>query len=145
MKELVDYINQTTVCTIAPSPLGGVGVFAIQDIKAGTLLSEYTFETLNMEKEMFELDEEHFNMLLPAVKSLILDRILLEKDQNMVFLLPNHEAYLKTFMNHSDTPNSTGYVAIKDIKAGEEVTFDYKSTQPNFHQITKDHMPFLWK
>lgn len=61
MKELVNYINQTTVCTIAPSSLGGVGVFAI-----------------------------------------------------------------------------------KDIKAGDEVTFDYRSKQRNFHQLTKDHMPFLW-
>ena len=145
MKELLNYINQTTVCTIAPSSLGGVGVFAIQDIKAGTLLSEYTFETLNMEKEMFELDAEHFDLLLPTVKALILDRILLEHDQNMVFLLPNHEAYLKTFMNHSDNPNSDGYNSITDIKAGEEVTFDYKSKQSNFHQLTKDHMPFLFK
>lgn len=144
MNSFVDYLNRTTVCTIVQSKLGGVGVIAIQDIEPGTLLSEYTFETLNMEKGLVELTEEEFSQLIPPVRSLILSRILFTKGDPLMFIPPNHEAYIKTFMNHSYTPNSNGYRSTTLIPTGEEITFDYTSDLPELHPLSKEHMHFLW-
>ena len=53
------------------------------------------------------------------------------------FQHPN-EVWLVSFMNHSDTPNSNGETALRDIAEGEEVTEDYR-VLPN----AKDIYPFL--
>jgi SET domain-containing protein len=38
-------------------------------------------------------------------------------------------------MNHSDTPNTDGIYALRDISAGEELTEDYK-TMGDWHPLT---------
>ena len=143
--KLVGFLNKTIKCTIKPSPIGGVGIFAIRDIKQGELLTEYTYDTLNLRKGFITLTREDFALLNTAIQNIILDRVLFVKGEELTFLNPNHDAYLKTFMNHSHTPNSDGDVAIIGIKEGEEITFDYNNNHLELDELTKQHMAFLNK
>lgn len=135
-----NYLNNTVWCTLAPSPIHGVGVFAIRDIPRGTLLTDHTVETMDT-AHTFMMTLTEFNQVHPAIRSLILDRTLF--GDTLRFHSPNKDAVLRSFMNHSDTPNSDGIRATRDIEAGEEVTEDFRTlTDPG--DITRRHMPFAW-
>lgn len=107
---------------LAPSPIQGVGVFAGEDVPKGKIVWEFTPE---------------------------IDRIL---DQQTIDALPERcrehikkhafwsdgKAYLCTdtgqFTNHSENPNvgslpgaTSHEVALRDIRAGEEITSDYRT------------------
>lgn len=109
-------LNHVVWCRIAPSPIHGVGVFAIRDIPKGTKVAggnSYYSRT----------NEEY---ILPEIWAIMQDRwCLLEKSE--VLPNPNWDAVLQRFMNHSATPNTDGFCALRDIKKGEEVTEDFTS------------------
>jgi len=114
------YLNNTVWCRIAPSPIHGVGVFAIRDISKGQLL--YTFD----HHMVFDVDEEDFMKILPEIRALILDKIINpEGTTHYRFFSPNDEQILQSFMNHSSDANSDGHIALRDIKKGEEITENY--------------------
>lgn len=146
---VAQHLNETVKCTIRPSRIGGVGVFAIRDIKEGELLTEYHYETLNMKKNYITITREEFEQINPEVQSVILDRIFFDsKTDKLMFLSPNQDAYLQTFMNHSTDPNSNGQFATRLIKKDEEITFNYLDIKKyldseEFHELTLNHMPFL--
>lgn len=135
----VDYINNTVWCRLAPSQVHGVGVFAIRDIPKGTKLTDHTLWEPN--HRWFRLKREDFDMLLPEIKTLILDRLFYtEKEwESMPFISPNSDAILQSFMNHSRTPNSDGEYALVDIKKGEEVTEDFTIFNIS-HPYTQEHL-----
>lgn len=136
----VDYLNKTIWCKIAPSSIHGVGVFAIRDIPKGQRLSDYEFDNLSVPR-LYLLSEAEFELLLPEIKELILDRILIPEElRSIPFLSPNCNQILQSFMNHSSHPNSDGLKAIKDIKKGEEVTEDYHILNSRWHSLTKNRM-----
>lgn len=139
---MLNYLNNSVWCTLAPSSISGIGVFAIRDIPKGTKITDHTNETLD-DIETYELTTEEFQQIHPAIQSLILDRTLFE--DIIRFTSPNTDAVLRSFMNHSDTPNSDGVIALRDIKQGEEVTENFKSMVHSPHELTKKHMHFLWK
>lgn len=77
-----------------------------------------------------------FMQIRPEIRALILDRMFYEADiTEFTFYSPNSDQFLQAFMNHSDTPNSDGYEAIRDIKAGEEVTEDFSKLTDMQHPI----------
>ena len=108
---------------IAKSDIEGVGVFTAEDLKAGQIISRF---------------EPDFDRLIPTedyvnapshLKSL-LDRYAFphpDRPDCIVYEVDNSR-----FMNHSDAPN-TDYGdfaagrALRDIKAGEELTCNYNS------------------
>lgn len=108
-------LNDLVWCKIAPSPIHGVGIFAIRDIPKGTELAggEYVYRK----------DEEE--TLLPEIRALIQDHYS-HLELMSIMPNPNRDAYLQCFMNHSDDANSDGHHALRDIAKGEEVTENYK-------------------
>lgn len=80
---------------------------------------------------------------------MILDRFFYEAtDTLFTFYSPNSDQFLQAFMNHSDKPNSDGHEAIRDIKAGEEVTEDFTTLTRLPHPLNalnhkKRGMPFF--
>jgi SET domain-containing protein len=106
---------------LGKSAIEGIGVFAKHDIPRGTVL--------------WRLDER-FDRLIPvelyesqtgAVKS-YLDRYCYPRRKDPRFVV--FEADDARYMNHSDDPNtdfSDGDVAhaLRDIKAGDEITCNY--------------------
>lgn len=123
----VDHLNNTVFCKLAPSPIHGIGVFAIRDIKKGQELTDYRFTS---EKELFQLPVEEFDKILLPIRKLILDRIQFCDDKTVSFFSPNTDQVLQSFMNHSIDANSDGRFALVDIKTGDEVTENYHLLAP---------------
>lgn len=146
MTKVAQYLNNSVWCKVGASKIQGVGVIAIRDIPKGTKISDRSLQdmvdgqrTLLLIMKFEELHEIH-----PAILELILDRVIINNDHDrMLFISPNHDQILQSFMNHSEDPNCTGSIALRDIKAGEEVTESFNSLVKNIHPITKEHMPFL--
>lgn len=141
----VAYLNSTVYCRLQPSPIHGVGVFAIREIKKGTKISDYDYSNIENGVMPLRLSVSELPDLVPEIQQLIFDRMIFdESDADMlVFFSPNHDQCLRSFMNHSNTPNSDGEIALRDIEKGEEVTEDFTSLVKNLHLLTKKHHTYL--
>ena len=118
-EEQIDNLNAMVKVKIAPSPIGGVGVFAIRDISKGQKLY------CNFFPFQFSLPYSSFGKLFPEVRELLLERWP-TITMGSKFFYP--ETCLQAYINHSQEPNydCVNDIALKDIKVGEEVTEDYK-------------------
>ena len=144
----IEYLNRTVWCKLGPSPIHGIGVFAIRDIPKGQELTDYFLEDSlkNRRYDPLIIFVEEFALILPEIQNLILDRLTLSKSTNRQFIQfqsPNRDQLLQAFMNHSDNPNSTGEFALRDIKKGEEITEDFRSLATELHPLSKQHYNFL--
>jgi len=133
-----DKLNSSVWCKLGQSSIHGVGVFAIRDIPKGTKLTDHTIWEYGKVK-YYKMDLKEFLQILPEIRSLILDRMVFTDKGQLVFISPNQDQILRSFMNHSDTPNSDGEVAFVDIKKGEEITENFKLLESKPHQLTVDH------
>ena len=116
-------------CKLAPSPIHGIGVFAIRSIPKGQRV--YCVPDNEGTKEW--LEAEDFTGLHDEIFKLIKQRHPLAI-KGAPFLSPNDDARLISFMNHSNTPNydfRTDRV-VRDIKAGEEITEDFGELADSF-------------
>lgn len=119
-KATTQHLNETVWCTLAPSPIHGIGVFALRDIQKGQTL--HCLGTPNQTTLLLTETEG----LAPEILALIRQRWPLALEGSL-FQSPNDDARLISFMNHSDTPNYDKYndTALTDIRKGEEITEDY--------------------
>ncbi len=132
----IKYLNDTVLCTLKPSSIHGIGVFALKDIKKDDNL----YCTASESPMWYKLPLNRLKDLRPEVLALILDRWP-QITEGRPFKSPNDDANLMSFMNHSDSPNSCEGLAIRDIKAGEEITEDYNTG--NLSELQKEHYRFL--
>ena len=107
---------------IANSNISGIGLFADENIKKGTVVWKFepSLDLLYTKKEVFNFTPE-------ARKQFF----------NYAFLDTFHNKYMlcgddARFFNHSDEPNCNDSmrditITNRDIKRGEELTVDYKS------------------
>lgn len=87
---------------------------------------------------------EEFTLIHPAIRKLILDRTAFPAStSHLSFYSPNTDAQLRSFMNHSSTPNSNGTHALHPIAAGEEITEDYASFYSLLHPLSQEHYKVL--
>jgi len=130
----MNHLLATVWCTLKPSAIHGIGVFALRDIPAGTkVIWEYdTIETVT-------LTEAELNELPEPIKREILSRTIFIKGEPLCFLDPNCVTNYRSYMNHSGTPNTDGIYALRDIRAGEELTEDYR-TMGDWHSLTLQAM-----
>lgn len=87
-------------CTLAPSKIHGIGVFALLDIKKG----QKCHCLPNEQRKWYNLTYSQLNKLWPAQRELILARwpsII----NGSLFLHPNDEVWLASWINHSDDFN----------------------------------------
>ena len=115
-------LNSTVWCTIAPSPVHGVGVFAIRDIPKGQKLNCQNISRMGV----LRIIPSELENLLPEIKKLILQRWPIVTTTGY-FQSPNDDVFLLAFMNHSETPNydKVNDIALRDIKKNEEVFEHY--------------------
>lgn len=137
-----EYLNTTVFAKLAPSPIQGIGVFAIRDIPKGIKISDYTLAERD-NAHFYVMPVEQFELILPEIRELILDRMLFEDKPMVAFVSPNTDAQLRSFMNHSDDANTDGTVTLRDIQKGEELTENFKALTQTLHPLTKNHMKFL--
>ncbi|MBL7872442.1 MAG: SET domain-containing protein [Cyclobacteriaceae bacterium] len=129
MKEqlLNELINNTFVA-LRPSPVAGIGVFALRNIEKGC---RAMFSKPDKNDHWVTLTRQEVESLPIHAKQLIENFCLYDKDN---YFVPDHgfkKIDLSLFLNHSDTPNLTSveegnyFEATRDIKRGEELFLDY--------------------
>jgi SET domain-containing protein len=123
---LLKDLQQDTYVMIKPSPLHGIGVFAIRDIPKGTrnLFSQGLGEWIKLTIAEVEALPKHS-------RDLVENHCLFDEDY---YYVPDYGfklVDLVVYLNHSDTPNVISinegefFEAIRDITAGEELLLDY--------------------
>lgn len=124
----------TVWLTLKPSKIHGIGVFALRDIPKGTkVIWQYdTVETITM-------SEHEFATLPYEIQQEILSRVIFIKGEPLTFLDPNCVTDYRSYMNHSNTPNTDGIYTLTDIKKGEELTESY-TQMGDWHDLTMKHM-----
>jgi SET domain-containing protein len=111
---------------LKPSPLHGIGVFAITAIQKGErkIFSDH-------ESEWIEVSKEEVDALPQHAKSLVENHCLFNETH---YYIPEYGFKildLAVYLNHSDQPNLISindgefFEAIRDIEAGEELLIDY--------------------
>jgi SET domain-containing protein len=140
-KELLLKQLSQTCCRLQPSPLDGVGVFAIKDIPKGS----NPFEGVrNHRWHKFHTDE--LKQLDPAVMKMIDDFVVIEKD-NTVYIpdCSMHGMDLSFYLNNSESPNlmtidgGLTFVTLRDIKKGEELTAAYETYDHKYEKKNGTH------
>lgn len=123
---LLKQLQSQTYVMIKPSPLHGIGVFAIRDIPKGTkdIFSEGFGDWIQVSKQ-------EVNTLPNHAKELIENHCLFDEDH---YFIPEYGfklVDLVIYLNHSETPNvislneGAHFEALVDIKEGEELLVDY--------------------
>ncbi len=123
---LLKQLQSQTYVMIKPSPLHGIGVFAIRDISKGTkdIFSEGFGDWIKVSKEEVDALPIHS-------RELIENHCLFDEDS---YFIPEYGfklVDLVIYLNHSETPNVKSlndgeqFEALVDIKAGEELLVDY--------------------
>jgi len=128
--EVVEYLTQHLKTDIAPSPIHGIGTFALRDIEVG----EPVFMLWPNESRIYTLTKEEFE-LLPTTSQRMIKKSYLNKPEYPVywfrlfkdcyFNLANPLVYTNTAENDGNF-DSIKRIAIKPIKAGEEILGNYK-------------------
>lgn len=116
---------RTTRIGLAPSPIHGIGVFALADIPEGTR------DLFSPPRPWVPVPEAEVDALPPHARRLVQTYCLW--DAGTYYLPPDGFRVLDVvmYLNHSDTPNlrpvdgGDFYVTTRDVKAGEELTVDY--------------------
>lgn len=132
-KEMLIELLKKTYCRLKPSPIGGVGVFAVRDIPVGIdpfpLAKNLKWYKLNI-SDLKDFDE--------GIMEMVDDFYVIEKNGD-IFVpecgLNGMDASF--FLNHSKTPNvetldeGFSFKTLRKINKGEELvvsygTYDYK-------------------
>ena len=126
--ELLAELSTYTYVMLKPSPIEGIGVFAVSDIAKGC---RDMFSKPDAADEWITIAKKEIETL-PAHAQFLVGNYCLYDDRN--YFVPGHgfkKMDLALFINHSDIPNIISindgdyFEAIRDIKAGEEILIDY--------------------
>jgi SET domain-containing protein len=126
---LIKELSANTYVIIRPSPIEGIGVFAIRDIPKGC--RDMFSLSMNEQEEWITIPKKEIE-LLPLYARNLIETYCLYDDEN--YFVPENgfkKMDLVNFLNHSDTPNIISindgefFEATRDIIAGEELLIDY--------------------
>lgn len=129
-----NYLNNQLKTRIGPSPIHGIGTFALKDLEVGETL----FETWKGETRVYVLSKEEFQVLPDFVKQMIKKSYVQQEEYPVIWLrlfqdcyfdLANPIIYTNTGEENGNFDSLTKTV-IKPIKKGEELlgTYNLKDT-----------------
>ena len=127
-EELLKELAGNTWVMIRPSPIEGIGVFALQDIPKGC---RSMFSKATADEQWISISKTEVEKLPAHAKALIENYCLYDEENYFVPDYGFKKVDLVNFLNHSDTPNIISinegefFEAIHDIKKGEELVIDY--------------------
>ena len=122
---ILKHLQTEVYCRLGISPVHGIGVFAIKDIPKGAKplvslikIKEYSFS------------KKEINKLPSSVRNEIRMFCYYDKDEYLIPSIGLNAMNMAFYMNHSKTPNvkylkNNDIVALRKIKANEELFFDY--------------------
>ncbi|MBP9097624.1 MAG: SET domain-containing protein [Ferruginibacter sp.] len=124
--ELLNELMNNTFVMLKPSPVQGIGVFAIADISKGqrNIFSNDKSEWIPVSKAEVAVLPEHS-------RAVVENYCLYDEDNYFIPEYGFKMADLVIFLNHADNPNiisindGENFEAIRDISAGEELFIDY--------------------
>jgi len=125
-QELLKELKHNSKIMLKPSPVHGIGVFAIAGISKGdcNIFSANT-------QQWIPISKEEINNLPPHAKQLVENYCLFDKEQYFVPEEGLKILDLVVFLNHSNSPNVIAledgfqFMATRNIEAGEELFIDY--------------------
>ncbi|HAO47008.1 MAG TPA: SET domain-containing protein [Ferruginibacter sp.] len=126
--QLLNELSSNTWVILKPSPVEGVGVFALRDIPKGC---RHMFGKPDAADEWISISKKEIEAL-PAHAQFIVGNYCLYDDSH--YFVPAQgfkKIDLSLFLNHSDTPNLISindgdyFETTRDILAGEELLIDY--------------------
>lgn len=122
----INELNTEVRCTLAPSPIHGIGVFATRDIPRG----QRCYCTPNVIPKFYNIPYGSLSKLFPEVKQIVLQRWA-SVVNGSIFCSPNSDAHLLMFINHTSDSEKLNYdvisdTALRDISYGEELLEDYR-------------------
>lgn len=124
----LQHLSHDIYFRIQPSPIHGVGIFAIRDIPVDT-----DPFLLNKDLDWVEFNRADFEGLPEYVKKIINDFYYGEGDKVWLPAQGLNVFDISFYINHSDKPNmitkdgGETFVTARDIKEGEELTSDYNT------------------
>lgn len=127
-EELLHELSADTWVMIRPSPIEGIGVFALRDIPKGC---RSMFSAATKNEQWIPVSRSEVEKLPTHTKALIENYCLYDEENYFVPDYGFKKMDLVNFLNHSDTPNVISvndgefFEATRDIKAGEELVIDY--------------------
>lgn len=127
-EELLNELAANTWVMIKPSPIEGIGVFALQDIPKGC---RSMFGEPDDASEWITVSKNEIETLPAHAKFLVENYCLYDEKDYFVPAQGFKKMDLSLFLNHSDTPNVISvndgdfFEATRDIKQGEELVIDY--------------------
>ncbi len=127
-EELLNELSHHTYTMLKPSPISGVGVFAVCDIPKGC---RDIFSKPDPLDEWLTIPQKEINALPEHAQFLVSNYCLFDDDNYFVPAEGFKKVDLSIFINHADKPNIMSiddgdyFEAIVDIKAGEELLIDY--------------------
>ncbi len=113
---------------LRPSPIAGVGVFAIRDIPRGC---RDMFSPPGADDDFVAVPRSMIDAEPPHVRALVENYCLYDDSTYWVPREGFRRLDLSLYLNHSDAPNVQSvddgayFEALRDIAAGEELTIDY--------------------
>lgn len=132
--------HESVFTRIKPSPIVGVGVFAILNIPKGT----YIFKGDNTPLNWLDSDKIDLELMEPEIKKIYKD-FCIEKNEKskLIYGCPTsfNNMTISWFLNHSKSPNvicdcEYNFYAARDIKIDEELTVDYSTYgEINFTEV----------
>ena len=126
--ELLAELSNNTYVMLKPSPIEGIGVFAIADIPKGC---RTMFNKPDAADEWITITKKEIESLPAPAQFLVGNYCLYDEENYIVPAQGFKKMDLALFINHADTPNIISindgdyFEAIRDIKAGEELLVDY--------------------
>ena len=127
--ELLQELQSDTYVMIRPSPIEGIGVFAIRDIPKGC---RTMFSKANKDHdEWISVPRSEVEQLPEHSRALIENYCLYDDDNYFIAEYGFKKMDLVNFLNHGDEPNIVSvndgeyFEALRDIKTGEELVIDY--------------------
>lgn len=126
---LLKELSNNTYVMIRPSPIEGIGVFAIRDIPRGC--RNMFSISANDAEEWITVPKKDIEQLPLYSKQLIETYCLYDEENYFVPEYGFKKMDLVNFLNHSETPNIISindgqfFEALREIKAGEELLIDY--------------------
>jgi SET domain-containing protein len=125
---LLSMLADDTWVMLQPSPVAGVGVFAIRDIPKGC---RSMFSEPDTPDDWVSMSRAEVDALPEHARHQVENYCLYDDEQYFVPAGGFKKMDLSLFLNHSDTPNvrsvedGAWFEAMRDISAGEELFVDY--------------------
>jgi len=125
---LLRELSGNTWVMIRPSPIEGIGVFALRDIPKGC---RSMFSKANEQEQWIPVSKTEVDHLPAHAKALIENYCLYDDEHYFVPDYGFKKMDLVNFLNHADIPNIISindgefFEAVRDIKKGEELVIDY--------------------